>query len=84
MTKIVTIIVNKRLSKKADFMLKLSESYTTEALVFCTEVVNSYFHLYKCGYHHNRIDDAYLAAGTLDVDDDPVAHCSSRSGIRLG
>jgi hypothetical protein len=39
MTKTVTVIVNRRLSNYAGFMLKLSESYTTEASVFCTEVV---------------------------------------------
>jgi hypothetical protein len=54
-------------------MRKLSEYYTTEASVLCTEAVNSYFHLYECDYHHNRIDDTHLAAGTPDVDDDLVA-----------
>jgi hypothetical protein len=49
MTKIVTVIVNKRLSKNAGFLLKLSESYTTEASVFCIEMMNSYFHLCGCG-----------------------------------
>jgi hypothetical protein len=43
MTKKVIVIVNKRLRKNVDFMLKLSESYIIEALVFCTEAMNSYF-----------------------------------------
>jgi hypothetical protein len=47
-------------------MQKLSEFYTTE-------VVNSYLHLYGCGYYHNCIDDVPLAAGSADVDDDFVA-----------
>jgi hypothetical protein len=54
-------------------MRKLREYYTTKASVLCTEAVNSYFHLYGCGYHHNRIDDVPLAASTPDVDDDTVA-----------
>jgi hypothetical protein len=29
----------------------LSEFYTTKASVIITEAVNSYFHLYGCGYH---------------------------------
>jgi hypothetical protein len=41
--------------------------------MFNTETVNSFFHLYGCGYHHNRIDAIPLAASTLDMDDDPVA-----------
>jgi len=49
MTKMVTVIVNKRLSKNDGFMLKLSESYTTEASVFCIKVVNSYLYLCGCG-----------------------------------
>jgi hypothetical protein len=35
--------------------------------------VNSHFHLYGCGYYHDRVDDDVLAAGTAGVDDDPVA-----------
>lgn len=54
-------------------MWKLIEYYTTEASVLCTEAVNSYFHLYRCSYRHNCIDDVPLAAGTPDVDDDSVA-----------
>jgi hypothetical protein len=33
--------------------------------IFYTETVNSSFHLYGCGYHHNRIDPIPLAVGTL-------------------
>jgi hypothetical protein len=47
-------------------MWKLSEYCTTE-------LVNSHFHLYGCGYYHDRVDDDVLAAGTAGVDDDPVA-----------
>jgi hypothetical protein len=45
----------------------LSEYYSTKASVMITEVVNSYFHLYGCGYSHNRIDDVPLTTGTLVV-----------------
>jgi hypothetical protein len=51
-----------------------SKSYTIDASVFLIEVVNSHFHLNKCGYHHNRIDEASLDAGTGDVGDDSVAN----------
>jgi hypothetical protein len=54
-------------------MWKLNVHYTAKAFVLCTEVMNSYFHLYGCGYHHNRIDDTSLAAGIPNVDDDPEA-----------
>jgi hypothetical protein len=37
------------------------------------ETVNSFFHLYGCDYHYNRIDATPLPTGTLEVDDDPVA-----------
>jgi len=37
------------------------------------KTVNSLFHLYGCGYPHNRIDGASLATGTPDLEDDPVA-----------
>jgi hypothetical protein len=47
-------------------MRKLSEFYIVK-------VVNSYLHLYRCGQHHNHIDIDALAAGTVDVEDDPVA-----------
>jgi hypothetical protein len=40
--------------------------------MFYAETVNSFFHLYGCGYHHNRIDEVPLAVGTPEVDDDPV------------
>jgi hypothetical protein len=32
--------------------------------MFHAKAVNSFFHLCECGYHHNRIDDVSLAAGT--------------------
>jgi hypothetical protein len=32
--------------------------------MFYTETVNSFFHLYRCGYHHNRVDDVPLAVCT--------------------
>jgi hypothetical protein len=41
--------------------------------MFYTETVNSFFHLYGCGNPHNCIYDVPLAAGTLDLKDDPVA-----------
>jgi hypothetical protein len=41
--------------------------------MFYTETVNLFFYLYRCGYHHNRIDATPLAASTPEVDDDPVA-----------
>jgi hypothetical protein len=52
----------------------LSEFYTTEASVIITEAVNSYFHLYGCGYHHNHIDEAPLVAGIHDAEDDSLAN----------
>jgi hypothetical protein len=52
----------------------LSEFYTTEASALLFEAVNSYPHLYRCDYHHNRIDGASLDAGTDDAKDDSVAH----------
>jgi hypothetical protein len=36
--------------------------------------VNSHFHLYGCGYHHNHIDGASLDACTENTEDDFVAH----------
>jgi hypothetical protein len=50
----------------------LSEFYTIEASALLIEVVNSYFHLYGCGYHHNRIDEVPLIAGTPVIVDDIV------------
>jgi hypothetical protein len=52
----------------------LSEFYTTEASALLIGAVNSHFHLYGCGYHHNRIDGASLDAGIDDAEDDSVAH----------
>jgi hypothetical protein len=51
----------------------LSKSYTIEASVFLIEMVNSHFHLYGCGYHHNRVDGASLDAGTGNAEDGFVA-----------
>jgi hypothetical protein len=34
--------------------------------------ISVYFHLYGCGYHHNRVDVIPLPASTPEVDDDPV------------
>jgi hypothetical protein len=36
-------------------------------------LVNSFFHLCECGYHHNCVDDISVIAGILETDDDPVA-----------
>jgi hypothetical protein len=41
--------------------------------MFYTETVDSFFHLCGCGYHHNRVDDIPMIAGTLELDDDQVA-----------
>jgi len=35
--------------------------------------VNSYFHLFEHGYHHDRVDPDVVAGSTVDVDDDLVA-----------
>jgi hypothetical protein len=51
-----------------------SESYTIEGSVLLIETVNSHFHLYRCGYHHNRIDGASLDASAGDADDDSIAN----------
>jgi len=48
----------------------LSEFYTTEAPTLLIEAVNSYFYLYRCGYHHNRIDKVLLTVGTPVVVND--------------
>ncbi len=46
---------------KCRLIAKFSELYTTET-------VDSIFHLYERGNHHDRVDDNVLAAGTVDVD----------------
>jgi hypothetical protein len=43
------------------------------SVYYTTELVNSYFLLYECGYHHDRVDVDALAAGTTDVDEDSMA-----------
>jgi hypothetical protein len=52
----------------------LSEFYTIEVSTLLIEALNSHFHLYGCGYHHNCIDRASLDAGIDDAKDDFVAH----------
>jgi hypothetical protein len=52
----------------------LSESYTTEASVLLIKAMNSHFHPYGRGYHHNRIDGASLDTGTCDAEDDTVGN----------
>jgi hypothetical protein len=42
--------------------------------MFYTKTMNSSFHLYGCGYHHNRVDDIPVIANTPEADDDPVAY----------
>jgi hypothetical protein len=41
--------------------------------MFYTEIVDSFFHLCRCDYHHNRVDDVLIIAGTLEADDDLVS-----------
>jgi hypothetical protein len=41
--------------------------------MFYTEIVDLFFHLCRCRYHHNRVDDIPIITCTSDVDDDPVA-----------
>jgi len=41
--------------------------------MFNTETVNSFFHLYGCGNHHNCIDAVPLVTGTPDMEEDLVA-----------
>jgi hypothetical protein len=55
-------------------MWKLSESYTTEASILFIEAVHSYFHLYWCDYHYNRIAEDPLAVGIFDAVDDSIAN----------
>jgi hypothetical protein len=61
------------IKRKVGSLRKLSKYYKAEASILCTEAANSYFHLCGCGYHHNHVDEVYLAPGTPEVDDDPVA-----------
>jgi hypothetical protein len=42
--------------------------------MFYTKAVNSFFHLYGCGYHHNRVDDILVIVGTPEANDDPVEY----------
>jgi hypothetical protein len=42
--------------------------------MFYTEAVDSFFHLCGCEYHHNRVDDIPMIAGTPEVDNDPIAY----------
>jgi hypothetical protein len=41
--------------------------------MFHVKTVNLFFQLCRCGYHHNRVDDVFLAAGTPIVLDGLVA-----------
>jgi hypothetical protein len=36
--------------------------------MFYTETMDSFFHLCRCGCHHNRVDDISMIAGTPEVD----------------
>jgi hypothetical protein len=70
--KLVVVIVYARLERKVGSLRKLSQFNITEVSVLCTKTVNSFFHPYECGYPHNRRDATHLAAGTAELDDDPV------------
>jgi hypothetical protein len=48
------------------------EFYTTKASTLLIEAVNSYFHLYGCGYHHIRIVEVPLTADTSVIVDGVV------------
>jgi hypothetical protein len=69
----VAVIVYARLERKVGSLRKLSQFNIIEVSILCTEIVNLFFHLYGCGYPHNRIDVISLAAGTPELDDDPIA-----------
>jgi hypothetical protein len=71
--KLVVVIAYARLERIDGSLRKLNQFNTTEASVLCTEMVNSFFHLYGCSYPHNCIDATPLAVGTPELDDDPVA-----------
>jgi hypothetical protein len=71
--KLVAVIVYTRLERKVGSLRKLSQFNITEVSVLCTEMVNSFFHLYGYDYPHNCINATHLAAGTLELDDDPIA-----------
>jgi hypothetical protein len=43
------------------------------SVFYTTELVNSYFQLCEHNYHHDRVNVNALAAGTTDVDEDPMA-----------
>jgi hypothetical protein len=52
--------------KRVDLLWKLSEFYIVE-------FVDSHFHLYGRGYHHDSVNTDALATGSFDIDDDLVA-----------
>jgi hypothetical protein len=52
--------------KRVSLLWRLSEFYTVE-------FVDSQFHLWGHGYHHDCIDNDALAASIADVDDDLMA-----------
>jgi hypothetical protein len=51
--------------KRVGSLWKLSEFYIAEFL-------DSYFHLWGCGYHHDRVDVDALAPGIGGFDEDPM------------
>jgi len=40
---------------------------------YTTELLNSYFYLCECGYHHDCVDTNALTVSIADVDEDHVA-----------
>lgn len=52
---------------------KMKCRFYVKAQYYAAEVVNSLLHIYGRGSHHDRMDADAYAAGTADVDDDPVA-----------
>jgi hypothetical protein len=71
--KLVAVIAYAKLKRIVGSLQKFSQFNITEVSVLCIEMVNSFFHLYGCGYPHNRIDATHLVAGTPELDDDLVA-----------
>jgi hypothetical protein len=48
-------------------------SFWKVSVYYTTELLNSYFHLCECGYHHDRVDADALIASIANVDEDLVA-----------
>jgi hypothetical protein len=59
--KLVAVIAYARLERIVGSLRKLSQFNITKVSVLCTEIANSFFHLYGCSYPHNRIDATPLA-----------------------